>query len=69
MSMERFFRKMTVDKPVVRNNYSFQVVRRPSVIDGTNDLGPEELAWAESSHGPEDNYIKKHYALTYSASY
>ena len=60
MSMDRFFRKMTVDKPVARNNYFFQVVRPPSLIDSTNDLDPEELAWAESSHGPEDGYSKKH---------
>jgi len=60
MSMDRFFQKMTVDKPVARNNYAFQVVRPPSLIDDTNDLDPEELAWAETSHGPEDSYSTKH---------
>ncbi|KAF8525830.1 hypothetical protein BU17DRAFT_41493 [Hysterangium stoloniferum] len=40
-SMDRFFKKLAVDKPIQRNNYSFQ-------------LGPD-LAWL-SSHGNEDDF-------------
>lgn len=61
MSMERFFQKMTVDKPVARNNYFFQVIKPPTPVnDGEEDLDPEELAWAESSHGPEDGFTETH---------
>jgi hypothetical protein len=56
MSMERFFQKMTVDKPVARNNYFFQVIQPSDTAGRQNPVDPEELAWAESSHGPEDEY-------------
>lgn len=49
--MTRFFRRMPVDKPVVRNNYSFQVVARPEDAD---PLDPDELAWAKTMKGDED---------------
>ncbi|KAG6865724.1 hypothetical protein C0991_012370 [Blastosporella zonata] len=58
-SMERFFRRLAVDKPVARNNYFFQVVKPPAP-EGVEDLDPEELAWAESSHGPEDDFLGTH---------
>ncbi|KAI5476635.1 hypothetical protein MNV49_007413 [Pseudohyphozyma bogoriensis] len=38
-SMERFFQKMKIDKPVERNNYFFQI------DDG--------LAWSQNTNGPE----------------
>jgi hypothetical protein len=60
MSMERFFQKMAVDKPVSRNNYFFQVVQPVSAVNDAENMDPEELAWAESSHGPEDNFSKTH---------
>lgn len=60
MSMDRFFRRMPLDKPVVRNNYSFQVVqepgaRRPPPAPGSLlDVDPDELAWAATMNGDEN---------------
>ncbi|PPQ77299.1 LOW QUALITY PROTEIN: hypothetical protein CVT25_010881 [Psilocybe cyanescens] len=54
ISLERFFRRLPVDKPVVRNNYFFQTNRQDEVKEDSVD--PEELAWAESTVGPEDAY-------------
>lgn len=51
--MTRFFRRLPVDKPVVRNNYSLQVVARPG-SDGADPLDPNELAWAKTMKGDED---------------
>ncbi|EMD40976.1 hypothetical protein CERSUDRAFT_111549 [Gelatoporia subvermispora B] len=50
MSMTRYFRRLPVDKPVVRNNYAFQIVS--SV--GATELDPTELAWARTMNGDED---------------
>ncbi|KAI0751237.1 hypothetical protein C8Q80DRAFT_1218050 [Daedaleopsis nitida] len=58
-SMGRFFRRLPVDKPVVRNNYGFQVVqepaaRRPAPAPGSLlDVDPDELAWATTMNGDE----------------
>ncbi|KAJ6561159.1 hypothetical protein DFH09DRAFT_504156 [Mycena vulgaris] len=52
-SFERFFRRLAVDKPVVRNNYFVQVSPPPSA---TPSLDPDELAWGENVLGPEDTY-------------
>lgn len=74
MSMERFFQRMSVDKPVVRNNYFFQVIEPgknktgPINIDmggmGDEDddreVDPEELGWSTSTNGPEDSFIHGH---------
>lgn len=51
-SLERFFRRLPVDKPVVRNNYFFQTNRAGSggVVDD------EELGWATSTVGPEEQF-------------
>lgn len=49
--MSRFFKRLPVDKPVVRNNYSFQVVAPPASAD---PLDPDELAWARTMKGDED---------------
>lgn len=49
--MSRFFRRLPVDKPVVRNNYSFQVIGH---ADGADPLDPEELSWAKTMKGDED---------------
>ncbi|KAJ7173622.1 hypothetical protein C8R46DRAFT_893220 [Mycena filopes] len=53
-SMARFFRRLTVDKPVVRNNYFVQVSPPPSSTP--SPLDPDELAWGENVLGPEDDY-------------
>ena len=50
MSMDRFFRRLPLDKPVIRNNYAFQVVQEP----GAGAIDPDELAWAETMNGSED---------------
>lgn len=72
-SMERFFRRMAVDKPVIRNNYFIQVVKpskdtraagdgRSYDIEGetASDVDPEELGWSESTNGPEDSLKHGH---------
>ncbi|EAU84944.1 hypothetical protein CC1G_00463 [Coprinopsis cinerea okayama7 len=51
-SMERFFRRMEVDKAVVRNNYFFQVVR--SEEKKSQEQDPEELGWSRTGIGPEE---------------
>ncbi|KAI0723515.1 hypothetical protein C8Q76DRAFT_398233 [Earliella scabrosa] len=59
VSMDRFFRRLPLDKPVVRNNYGFQVVQEPSARRPTPTPGsllavdPDELAWAETMNGDE----------------
>lgn len=64
MSMERFFQRLSADKPVSRNNYFFQVVKPSPPADAENqgeeDVDPEELSWATSSHGPEDSFTHAH---------
>jgi len=42
LSLDRFFRKLPIDKPVLRNNYFFQV--------------DPDLAWASIHHGNEDDF-------------
>ena len=51
-SLTRFFRRIPVDKPVIRNNYFIQT----NVGDGPNGMDKEELAWSESTVGPEDEF-------------
>jgi hypothetical protein len=51
-SLKRFFRRIPVDKPVVRNNYFIQT----NVGDGPDGIDKEELAWSESTVGPEDEF-------------
>ena len=52
--MSRFFQKLTVDKPVIRNNYFFQVVRPADDPARLSSLDPDELAWSDSTNGDED---------------
>ena len=60
LSMDRFFRRLPLDKPVVRNNYSFQVVQEPEARTPRPAAGSllavdaEELAWAETMNGSEE---------------
>lgn len=53
MSMERFFRRLPVDKAVIRNNYSIQA-NRPDGMEEQADR--DELAWAKGTLGPEDTF-------------
>ncbi|KIM46006.1 hypothetical protein M413DRAFT_65507, partial [Hebeloma cylindrosporum] len=50
-SMERFFRRLPVDKAVIRNNYFVQVNRADE-----EQVDKEELGWAKGTLGPEDAY-------------
>ncbi|KAK0498300.1 hypothetical protein EDD18DRAFT_1071356, partial [Armillaria luteobubalina] len=67
-SFERFFRRLPVDKPVIRNNYFVQVVRpqgQGQSQDGGVDLeadlvDPEELAWSTTTNGPEGDFAHGH---------
>lgn len=53
MSLERFFRRLAVDKPMMRNNYFFQMT--PEEREGKIDA--DELGWADSMLGPEDEFV------------
>ncbi|KAF9008860.1 hypothetical protein BDQ17DRAFT_1275100 [Cyathus striatus] len=61
-SLERFFRRLTVDKPVTRNNFFIQVVRSQEELEKMQEenIDPEELGWSESSNGPEDDFENGH---------
>ncbi|KAF8165131.1 hypothetical protein B0H34DRAFT_687883 [Crassisporium funariophilum] len=54
-SLERFFRRLPVDKPVIRNNYFIQT-NPGDEQDSSAETDPEQLAWAESTLGSEDGY-------------
>ncbi|KAK0231246.1 hypothetical protein IW262DRAFT_1454148 [Armillaria fumosa] len=58
VSLTRFFRRLPVDKPVIRNNYSIQIVPPTSNRDGLVD--PEELAWSSVLNGPETEFEHRH---------
>ncbi|KAF9246896.1 hypothetical protein BU15DRAFT_39075 [Melanogaster broomeanus] len=73
MSMERFFKRMPLDKPVIRNNYFMQVVKPAKAGEaGDNEprldveeetasaVDPEELGWSESTNGREDDFLHGH---------
>ncbi|KAI0775471.1 hypothetical protein BC629DRAFT_1638009 [Irpex lacteus] len=55
-SMNRYFRRMSVDKPVTRTNYSFQVVASPDTAD---PFDPDELSWAKTMKGDEEDEDNK----------
>ncbi|KIK80278.1 hypothetical protein PAXRUDRAFT_833621 [Paxillus rubicundulus Ve08.2h10] len=68
LGMNRFFKRLPLDKPVIRNNYSIQIVKLFKVPEATHkprldveeeilsDIDPEELSWSESLNGPEDDF-------------
>lgn len=56
LSMSRFFRRLPVDKPVIRLNYSLQVVKSPEKAD---PFDPHELSWAKTMKGDEDDVDNK----------
>lgn len=51
-SMARFFGKLRVDKPVLRNNYFFQIVEEKK----KDELDAEELAWSDTTNGEEEAF-------------
>lgn len=66
-SMNRFFQRLSVDKPVARNNYAIQAVNPNPLSSGVHSVAdtgglsigivdPDELAWSESLNGPEDTF-------------
>lgn len=54
--MNRYFRRMSVDKPATRTNYSFQVVASPDTAD---PFDPDELSWAKTMKGDEEDEDNK----------
>lgn len=56
MSLARFFTRLPVDKPVLRNNYFFQIVRKPEDPARIASLDPDELAWSDTTNGDEDHF-------------
>jgi hypothetical protein len=68
-SMEKFFRRMPVDKPVIRNNYFMQICKPSTHVEVEDEprleveeevIDPEELGWSESTNGPEDTFSHGH---------
>ncbi|KAG2148063.1 hypothetical protein DEU56DRAFT_783971 [Suillus clintonianus] len=80
-SMERFFKRMPVDKPVIRNNYFIQTCKPSHVAHADSEarldveeecvfeVDPEELGWSESTNGPEDSFLHGHGHAAKPASY
>ncbi|KAF8974377.1 hypothetical protein BDZ97DRAFT_1773256, partial [Flammula alnicola] len=56
-SLERFFRRLAVDKPVIRNNYFIQVNRPEDKSEDGEKVDPEEIGWAQSTLGAEDAFV------------
>ncbi|THH12332.1 hypothetical protein EW145_g89 [Phellinidium pouzarii] len=55
-SLARFFSRLPVDKPVIRNNYFFQNVRPIDDPARLASIDPDELAWSDSTNGDEDRF-------------
>nr|GAT56555.1 predicted protein [Mycena chlorophos] len=53
--LERFFRRLSVDKPVVRNNYFIQI-SPPKDPEAEPTVDPEQLAWGSYVLGQEEEY-------------
>ncbi|KAL0061391.1 hypothetical protein AAF712_011792 [Marasmius tenuissimus] len=73
LSMERYFKRLPVHKPVIRNNYFMQRVkpedlRRKGTVptdippqkEDEDLLDPLELAWSITTHGDEDTFTHRH---------
>jgi hypothetical protein len=79
MSMERFFKRMPLDKPVIRNNYFMQIIKptqpdnREARLDAEeatmSEVDPEELGWSESTNGREEDFVHGHGHSAKPASY
>ncbi|KAF8665699.1 hypothetical protein AX16_000151 [Volvariella volvacea WC 439] len=68
-SLERFFRRLPVDKPVIRNNYFVQTVRslpanQSPEAQRERMIDPEELAWSTTTNGPEEEFEHGHGTYT-----
>ncbi|KAF8826421.1 hypothetical protein HHX47_DHR5000057 [Lentinula edodes] len=74
-SMDRYFKRMPVEKPIIRNNYFFQVIppediRHPlnaaaqssakPIIENDSTVDPEELAWSTTTNGSEETFNHGH---------
>ncbi|KAH7869027.1 uncharacterized protein C8R40DRAFT_792183 [Lentinula edodes] len=74
-SMDRYFKRMPVEKPIIRNNYFFQVIppediRHPlnaaaqssakPIIENDSTVDPEELAWSTTTNGFEETFNHGH---------
>jgi hypothetical protein len=58
LSLGRFFKRLPVDKPVVRYNYGFQLVNPLSAeASKGKPIDPDELSWSTTMFGDEDNGI------------
>jgi hypothetical protein len=56
LSLGRFFKRMSVENPVIRNNYALQIIDPlPPNADTEKRIDPEELSWATSMLGNEDH--------------
>lgn len=58
-SLERFFKRLPVDKPVIRNNYFVQIIKpgnATSKATPNESIDPEELAWSSTVIGSEDEF-------------
>jgi len=79
MSMERFFKRMPLDKPVIRDNYFMQIIKptqpdnREARLDAEeatmSEVDPEELGWSESTNGREEDFVHGHGHSAKPASY
>ncbi|KIK54329.1 hypothetical protein GYMLUDRAFT_88154 [Collybiopsis luxurians FD-317 M1] len=71
-AMNRHFQRMAVDKPIIRNNYSIQVIPPKDIrcvtkgvhstsieaMDGNDSsIDPEELSWSSYTNGPEEAFV------------
>lgn len=54
ISLNKFFQKMKVDRPVLRNNFFFQIIEDVPPGSKAEKLDAEELAWSTTTNGPED---------------
>ncbi|KAJ3990373.1 hypothetical protein F5890DRAFT_1481462 [Lentinula detonsa] len=74
-SMDRYFKRMSVEKPIIRNNYFFQVIppkdtrhsidvlsqsAAESIIENDSIVDPEELAWSTTTNGSEETFNHGH---------
>ena len=59
LSLARFFTKLPVEKPVLRNNYFFQIVRPAEDLARISSIDPDELAWSDTTNGDEDYFEQK----------
>ncbi|QRV75033.1 hypothetical protein RhiJN_03048 [Ceratobasidium sp. AG-Ba] len=61
-SMNRFFCKLRTDKPVTRNNYFIQIVRRDDDPERLNSIDGDEMGWSDTTNGLEDHFDEPNHA-------